>query len=67
MKYHVICDEERENKKIVLPRIDRVLETENWQDAYYVMKANFPMYKNIRVYKCDYDREELQNGTEEQN
>lgn len=56
MKFHVICEEERENKKVVLPRVDRVLDAERWEDAYYVMKANFPKHKTIRVYKCDYEK-----------
>lgn len=58
MKYHVICEEERENKKVILPRVDRILDTEKWEDAYRVMKAIFPKHKTIRVYKCTYEKEE---------
>lgn len=53
MKYHVICEEEKENAKVIRPRISCVIESENIVGAEDQMRAKFPKYKKVRAYKLD--------------
>ena len=47
MRYHVICEEEKEKTKIVRPRIDSVVEAENIDQAENIVCARFPAYKKV--------------------
>lgn len=54
MKYLIICIQEFENGKIVLPRIERVITAKDETTAREKAEKEYPKYNKIEIFEWQY-------------
>ena len=54
MRYLIVCVQELENGKVVLPRIERVITAKDETTARNQAEKEYPRYNKIEIYEWNY-------------
>lgn len=54
MKFLIVLDEVRKDKKLLYPKIERVIEADDIEEVLSFVKLNYHQYDNYHVYPWKY-------------